>query len=110
MDLKALLRMVLTLTKQKPSNDEPKQPEIVPEKPLSVEAHATLQPAADSILRPAETVKVSRSVVTVGFSKYGGIEVREINPDNGEILARKPHGSARQTVAEGLARWVRGAR
>jgi hypothetical protein len=104
MSLKTILETLLATKPRK----EPSATGIVAEAAPDVPKAATLQSAADSILRSA--VKASHSVVRVGFSKYGGIEIREVNEATGEVLARRPHGSARQTVADVLDRWRKGAK
>ena len=106
MSLKTILETLLATKPRK----EPSATGIVAEAAPDVPKAATLQSAVDSILRSAETVKASHSVVRVDFSKYGGIEIREVNEATGEVLARRPHGSARQTVADVLDRWRKGAK
>jgi hypothetical protein len=112
MSLKSKLSIILAALKQKPASEHTDHAENVPEIPPSVAALTTLEPSPTAtVFRPAVVTKVSHSVVRVGFSKYGGIEIREVDANNGnEILARKPHGSGRETTANFLASWRKGSR
>jgi hypothetical protein len=47
------------------------------------------------------------SGLKVGFGRFG-IEAKELV--DGKVVASRPQGSAKQGIAEGLARWLRGAK